>query len=140
MNNPNFIEDLELKIKNNEDMIDYSCQIIKSQTESENENQSEYIKYEKRIGILGGSFNPPTIGHIQMAIETINLNLVDEVWMVPCGEREDKKYSVTGKQRLEMTRLLVAEQLEEDFQQYVKVDDIEIANHYMIPSFDLIHL
>lgn len=47
-----------------------------------------------------------------MSIETINLNLVDEVWMVPCGEREDKKYTVTGEQRLAMTRLLVDEQLD----------------------------
>lgn len=61
----------------------------------------------KRIGILGGSFNPPTQGHLQMAIETINLNLVDEVWMVPCGSREDKSYPVTNQQRLEMTQVLI---------------------------------
>jgi nicotinic acid mononucleotide adenylyltransferase len=50
-----------------------------------------------RVGILGGSFNPPTIGHQLMAVEVLNLNLVDEVWMVPCGYREDKKYPVSDE-------------------------------------------
>ena len=59
----------------------------------------------KKIGILGGMFNPPTNAHMQvtnfslisifylinnifltkMAIEAINLGFVHEVWFVPSG-------------------------------------------------------
>ena len=44
----------------------------------------------KKIGILGGSFDPPTISHLQMCSEVLNLLKFDEVWMVPCGTRTDK--------------------------------------------------
>ncbi len=79
-----------------------------------------------RVGILGGSFNPPTIGHQLMAVEVLNLNLVDEVWMVPCGYREDKKYPVSDEQRLEMTKLLIEDIDSNQFKIKIKVDSIEI--------------
>ena len=41
--------------------------------------------------MIGGSFDPPTIGHLQLASETLNLRpAIDEVWFVPCGLRKDK--------------------------------------------------
>lgn len=49
-----------------------------------------------RIGILGGSFDPPTIGHMQLASETLNLLGFDEVWLVPCGVRQDKSNNATA--------------------------------------------
>ena len=42
-----------------------------------------------------------------MAIEAINLGYVDEVWIVPCGDRKDKKYTVTGEVRLDMLKIIV---------------------------------
>ena len=47
-------------------------------------------KTMKRIAIFGGSFDPPTISHMQVASETINLLGFDEVRLVPCGARPDK--------------------------------------------------
>lgn len=35
-----------------------------------------------------------------MAVEAINLGYVDEVWIVPCGDRKDKKINVPGAVRL----------------------------------------
>ena len=32
----------------------------------------------------------------KMAVEAINLGYVDEVWIVPCGDRKDKKINVSG--------------------------------------------
>ena len=46
----------------------------------------------KKVAILGGSFDPPTVSHLQLASETLNICAeIDEVWLVPCGERADKK-------------------------------------------------
>ena len=55
-----------------------------------------------RVGVLGGSFDPPTISHLQMASETINKGLADEVWMIPCGARPDKPNLLPAETRLEM--------------------------------------
>jgi len=38
-----------------------------------------------KIGILGGSFDPPTIAHYLLCVECLNDNFLDEVWLVPCG-------------------------------------------------------
>ena len=44
----------------------------------------------KRIGILGGSFDPPTTAHLLLCAEALNILKIDEVWLVPCGKRNDK--------------------------------------------------
>ena len=44
----------------------------------------------KKVGILGGSFDPPTISHLQICAEVINMKKFDEVLIVPCGDRPDK--------------------------------------------------
>lgn len=51
----------------------------------ENDNKEEEAKKIERIGILGGIFDPPTISHLQMAIEAINNSHLDQVVLVPCG-------------------------------------------------------
>lgn len=57
------------------------------------------------VAIYGGSFNPPTMSHyqiMQMIIEEIKINgeSISEVWMIPCGDRTDKKISTPGEKRL----------------------------------------
>ena len=59
----------------------------------------------KRVAVLGGSFDPPTISHMQIAAETLYQHKCDQVWTVPCGDREDKKARTPGPTRLEMTKL-----------------------------------
>lgn len=54
-----------------------------------------------RTGILGGSFDPPTMAHALMAAELLNLKIVDKVVFVPCGNRKDKFLS-DGLHRLKM--------------------------------------
>jgi len=93
-------------------------------------------KRKRRIGILGGSFNPPTMGHIQIAAEAINLRHVDESWIIPCGTRPDKKITTSGEKRLEMVQILVDSFFERDFP--IKVNDIEIRNKEYIPTYMLI--
>lgn len=58
-----------------------------------------------RIGLLGGTFNPPHIGHLAMARaarERLGLNLV---LLTPGGDPPHKTPAVCARQRLCMTRL-----------------------------------
>lgn len=49
------------------------------------------FKQNRRIGIFGGSFNPPTIGHKQSIEFLLSCGIVDEVWVMPCGRHLIKK-------------------------------------------------
>ena len=63
----------------------------------------------RRIGLLGGTFDPIHIGHIllgQWAREAFDL---DEVWFMPAGApyQKDPRGVLPPEARLEMTRLAV---------------------------------
>lgn len=64
-----------------------------------------------RIGIFGGTFNPPHIGHTEAAKAAYNALKLDKLIFVPAAEPPHKKlptYSATPEQRLEMIRLAAA--------------------------------
>jgi len=63
---------------------------------------------KKRVAYLGGSFDPPTIAHIQVACEIYNkIDNIDEVWLSPCGDgRIDKLLKTPFKHRLNMLKLI----------------------------------
>ena len=44
-----------------------------------------------RVGVFGGSFNPPHIGHALVAAWALWTDLVDEVWLVPVFEHAFEK-------------------------------------------------
>ena len=50
-----------------------------------------------------------------MAAEAINLRYVEEVWVVPCGNRKDKDVGTPGDHRLKMTELLIENFFPRDF-------------------------
>eukprot|EP00940_MAST-03C_sp_MAST-3C-sp2_P000825 g825.t1 len=50
-------------------------------------SQLETIRGKKRVAVLGGMFAPPTDRHLLIAANVIHLDLADEVWLVPCGEK-----------------------------------------------------
>lgn len=39
-----------------------------------------------KVGIFGGSFNPPHIGHLMICYYTLSIYGLDEVWLVPVKE------------------------------------------------------
>lgn len=70
------------------------------------------------IAILGGSFNPPHIGHSLVATQIKELYPIDEVWFMPTYIHPFNKQVISTNHRLEMTRYL-----END---YTKVSSVEI--------------
>ena len=62
----------------------------------------------KKIGILGGTFNPPHIGHLMMANEVLHALELEEVRFMPNNVPPHKEtMGVTNEQRLEMVRLAI---------------------------------
>ncbi len=65
-----------------------------------------------RIGILGGTFNPPHNGHIHAARQAVETLRLDEMLLMPDNIPPHKTMptgSATGAQRLEMARLAAEE-------------------------------
>jgi nicotinate-nucleotide adenylyltransferase len=60
----------------------------------------------KRVGILGGTFNPPHLGHLIIANEVLYQLDLDEVRFMPAGSPPHKviKGDTSGEQRKEMVR------------------------------------
>lgn len=74
-----------------------------------------------RIGIIGGTFDPPHVGHLLIAEEVrIALNL-NEVWFIPTNEPPHKEKAMTdGKNRVKMVKKAVKSN------HYFKVNEIEM--------------
>ncbi len=64
----------------------------------------------KKIGILGGTFNPIHNAHIAIAYAAKDQLSLDEVWFMPAGTPPHKQMDieVSAKDRIEMVRLAIA--------------------------------
>lgn len=60
-----------------------------------------------RIGIYGGSFNPPHNMHLKMAKELLARKLVDKIIFVPTGNKYPKTNLVSGMDRIKMINLMI---------------------------------
>merc|ERR1712151_1231151 len=81
---------------------------------------------KKTIAVLGGSFDPPTIAHIQIIAEVYNnFPDIDECWIVPCGDgRDDKSLKTAGHHRLNMLKLILNDLVDSSIP--IKINDYEI--------------
>ena len=57
------------------------------------------------IGVLGGSFCPPTVAHIELSKKCLEAGLCDEVVWVPVNDAYKKSTNIASKHRCEMVRL-----------------------------------
>jgi nicotinate-nucleotide adenylyltransferase len=64
----------------------------------------------RRVGILGGAFNPPHLGHLLLAQEAHARLALDQVLLVPVGEAPHRTLDADpgARQRLRMVELAVA--------------------------------
>lgn len=62
-----------------------------------------------KIGILGGTFDPPHIGHLAIARAALEKLELDEVLFLPAARNplKERKVTVSGKHRLGMVEALV---------------------------------
>ena len=65
--------------------------------------------YQKKTGILGGTFNPIHTGHLMLAQNALEYCGLDEVLIMPSGDSyfKDPKTVASAKDRLNMARLAI---------------------------------
>lgn len=88
-----------------------------------------------RIGIFGGSFDPPHLGHMLAVQEFQRKFVLDTVLLVPAGTPPHKALpsnAATAQQRLEMCRLAAAQM------PFVQVLDLEVQREGMSYTADTV--
>lgn len=84
-----------------------------------------------KIAILGGSFDPPHIGHALAALQIKELLNLDQIWLMPCFIHPFGKKLSNANYRFSMTKCLENKD--------IKVSDFEIENKkisYTIDTLD----
>ena len=78
----------------------------------------------KRIGLLGGSFDPIHNGHLHMAKAAYSQFSLDEVWLIPNGKapHKDGDKMADGEHRLAMCQLVASEY------PFLQASDVEIRS------------
>ncbi|MEI3613315.1 nicotinate-nucleotide adenylyltransferase [Pseudogracilibacillus sp. SO30301A] len=88
----------------------------------------------KQIGILGGTFDPPHIGHFIIADEVKHQLQLDEIWFIPTNEPPHKKKAMMAKHHRVNMLNAVIEKIN-----YFKVNTIEcnrIGKSYTIDTIN----
>lgn len=76
-----------------------------------------------RIGVFGGSFNPPHKMHLNIGVQLVNKQYVDNVIYVPTGSKYKYKNNLLpDKNRLEMLEILTKNY------EYLDVNDYELKD------------
>ncbi|MDD7794867.1 nicotinate-nucleotide adenylyltransferase [Clostridium sp. 'White wine YQ'] len=85
----------------------------------------------KKIGIMGGTFDPPHKGHIYIAQEAYKKLHLDSVIFMPAGNPPHKTYKkiTNEKDRYEMVKLAIA-----DYEHF-EVSDYEISKQTLSYTF-----
>lgn len=94
--------------------------------------QYKSLGRKTKVALLGGAFNPITLGHIQLAQFVLNTSgQFDEVWIMPTYNHMYNKKMLSPEQRLEMCRLVA------NVDRRIKVFDYEIKNQLSGETFYL---
>jgi nicotinate-nucleotide adenylyltransferase len=72
------------------------------------------------IALLGGSFNPPHLGHLMVTQQILDFTNTDEVWFLPNFGQSPSKPVASVEDRLMMTKMLILPK--------TKLSTIEIDN------------
>ncbi|WP_265181960.1 nicotinate-nicotinamide nucleotide adenylyltransferase [Geomicrobium sp. JCM 19055] len=66
----------------------------------------------RKVGILGGTFDPPHYGHLVLAEQVLDQTQVNEIWFMPTNVPPHKKNEgmATKEQRLKMAELAIKDQ------------------------------
>ncbi len=90
---------------------------------SDRKHQYAALGRKTKVALIGGAFDPPTIGHIKLAQFVLNTSRsIDEVWLVPCNRHMYSKDTTDAQHRLAMCELAAS------VDRRIKVFDYEIRN------------
>jgi nicotinate-nucleotide adenylyltransferase len=81
-----------------------------------------------KVGLLGGTFDPPHLGHLAVAKTVLNKGLVDIVWLLPCWKHAFGKNPSHFHHRASMCFLMV----KEETNIYVCTAESEIRSSYSV--------
>ena len=86
----------------------------------------------KRVGVFGGSFDPPHIGHFALVALAKERLALDEVWVVPVGKAVHRALTthVSAMQRLQWVKELFLPL------SYVQVLDWEVQASHPVPTIE----
>jgi nicotinate-nucleotide adenylyltransferase len=92
---------------------------------------SAHLDTLKKIGILGGTFDPPHLGHLKVATHFAKILHLDQLLLVPSGEPWQKESSITPSElRFQMTEAagidLATEFQELNIATHISTDRIEM--------------
>lgn len=86
----------------------------------------------KKIGLMGGTFNPIHVGHLILAQRALEEVLLDEIWMIPtgCSYMKRNLEVLSGEERFAMVSLAIRDQ------SHMKCLDIEIKREGATYSYE----
>jgi nicotinate-nucleotide adenylyltransferase len=82
-----------------------------------------------KIGVLGGAFDPPHLGHALLALSFLALEPIDQLWVIPCANHAYKPSLSPFPHRLSMCELA--------FGRLKKISVVDIENNLASPSFTI---
>lgn len=87
-----------------------------------------------KVGILGGTFDPPHLGHKAVAQAVLDSNQVDVVWFLPCWKHAFGKEPTEFHHRASMCYLMVRNHPE----MFVSTAEAEIKSTYSVKILEYI--
>ncbi len=63
------------------------------------------LRHLGRVGLLGGSFNPPHLGHVLMALAVYATEEIDHLWVIPTADHAFGKRLAPFEDRVRMCHL-----------------------------------
>ncbi len=90
----------------------------------------------KKVGILGGTFDPPHNGHLLIAYEVLHALSLDEIWFMPTQipPHKEAEYVTRSVDRLVMVKLAI------EGHEHFKIQPIELERNGPSYSIDTVKL
>ncbi len=87
-----------------------------------------------RIGIFGGSFNPPHKMHKEIALQLYKKNYLDKIIFVPTGKKYPKQELISGLDRLTMLKKMLRGFPQLEVSDY-EIKDILVSSYQTLTHF-----